>query len=98
MVLNRVLYFSKNQVTSRVTRDFCLSTKRPWRSSIWLKELEGFDYDPLGLDTRDKACYNLRKRYGRDVARTIINFWNHFHIDSSRGADEALLYYLEMTN
>ncbi len=52
----------------------------------------------LGQDTKDKAYYNLRKRFGRDVARTIINFWNHFHIDSSRGADEALLYYLEMTN
>ena len=27
-----------------------------------------------GLDTKDKAYYNLRKRYGEDVAKIIINF------------------------
>ena len=28
----------------------------------------------LDLDTKDKACYNFRKRYGKDVAKIIINF------------------------
>ena len=48
----------------------------------------------LGLDTKDKAYYNLRKKYGKDVARIIIKFWNHFHIDSPRNADEAMLYFV----
>ncbi len=52
----------------------------------------------FGLDTKDKAYYNLRKRFGRDLARSIIKYWNHFHIDSPRNADEALLYFVEMGN
>lgn len=52
----------------------------------------------LGLDAKDKAYYSLRKRFGRDLARSIIKYWNHFHIDSPRVADEALFYYLGMTN
>ncbi len=52
----------------------------------------------LGLDTKDKAYYNLRKRYGKDVARIIINFWNRFHIDSPRSAEEALLYFVGVVN
>ena len=52
----------------------------------------------LGLNTKDKAYFNLRKRYGKEIARMIINFWNHFHVDSPRGADEAQFYFLGMTN
>jgi hypothetical protein len=52
----------------------------------------------LGLDMKDKAYYNLRKRYGRDLARSIIQYWNHFHIDSPRNADEALFYFVGMGN
>jgi hypothetical protein len=28
----------------------------------------------LDLDTKGKAYYNLRKRYGKDIARTIIQY------------------------
>lgn len=52
----------------------------------------------LGPYTRDKAYYNLRKRYGKDVARTVIKYWNHFHIDSPRNADETLLYFVSVEN
>lgn len=47
---------------------------------------------------KDKAYYNLRKRFGMDLARSIIQYWNHFHIDSPRSADEALLYFVGMVN
>jgi hypothetical protein len=50
------------------------------------------------LNTKDKAYYNLRKRYGHVMARGIISYWNHFHIDSPRSADEALLYFVGVTN
>ncbi len=52
----------------------------------------------LGLDTKDKAYYNLRKRLGKDLARSVIRYWNHFHIDSPGNADEALLYFMGMGN
>ena len=51
----------------------------------------------LGLDTKDKAYYNLRKRFGRDLAKTVIQYWNHFHVQSPRCANEAILYYVGMT-
>ena len=47
-----------------------------------------------GMDSRDRAYYNLRKRYGHEKARTVIRYWNHFHIEPPRCADEALLYFV----
>ncbi len=52
----------------------------------------------FGLDTKDKAYYNLRKRFGRDLARSIIKYWNHFHIYSPESSDEALLYFIGVIN
>jgi hypothetical protein len=48
----------------------------------------------LKIDTKDRAYYNLRKRYGFKKAREIIGFWNHFHIEGPGCADEALLYFV----
>ena len=43
---------------------------------------------------KDNAYYNLRKRYGYEKARMVINYWNHFHIEPPRCADEALFFFV----
>ncbi len=45
-------------------------------------------------DVKDNAYYNLRKRYGYEKARMVINYWNHFHIEPPRCADEALFFFV----
>lgn len=42
----------------------------------------------------EKSYYNLRKRFGKDRARKIIDYWLHFHIESPSDSEEALEYYL----
>ena len=49
-----------------------------------------------GISFRNKAYYNIRKRYGATEARKIINYWLHFHIDSPAEAEEAILYFLRV--
>lgn len=51
-----------------------------------------------GIDLKDRAYYNLRKRYGYAKARLVISYWNHFHIDPPRCADEAIFYFLGVAN
>ncbi len=47
-----------------------------------------------GISSRNKAYYNIRKRYGATEARRIINYWLHFHIDPPAEPEETLLYFL----
>lgn len=46
------------------------------------------------LTNENKVFYNLRKRIGSDNARSIMEYWYHFHIDDPETPDEALYYYL----
>ncbi|MEM3846602.1 MAG: hypothetical protein QXV17_04390 [Candidatus Micrarchaeaceae archaeon] len=44
--------------------------------------------------TGEKAYYNLRKRYGKDKARQIMQYWNRFHVDPPKDADQAIKFYI----
>ena len=47
-----------------------------------------------GIDGKNRAYYNLRKRYGKDIARLVVRYWNHYHLSFPSSADEALNYFL----
>ena len=46
------------------------------------------------LTNQNKDLYNLRKRLGGEQARSVMEYWYHFHIDDPETPDEALYYYL----
>ena len=47
-----------------------------------------------GIDNKNKAYYNLRKRLGKDIARLIMKYWNHYHLSPPSSADEALFFFM----
>lgn len=43
---------------------------------------------------QDKAFYNIRKRFGHEIAHKVIDYWYHFNVDSPEDQDEAIEYYI----
>jgi hypothetical protein len=44
--------------------------------------------------SRNKAYYNLRKRYGHEEAKKIVGYWLHYHLELPQDAEEALMFFL----
>ena len=44
--------------------------------------------------TDSRAYYNLRKRYGREGAKIILDVWVSANIDLPESAEEAVDYYV----
>ncbi len=41
-----------------------------------------------------QSYYNLRKRFGFELARLIMDFWTYYHVEEPSSSDEALFFYI----
>ena len=41
-----------------------------------------------------RCYYNLRKRFGYGIARTIMNYWYYYNVDPPEDQDMALEYFI----
>ena len=58
------------------------------------RETRTLSLSDIGLAWNDKTYYNLRKRFGRDIARLLMTHWWHYHLGMARDADEVVHYFL----